>query len=435
MIISGNEKKTSFISGIPVGFYYYLIPNGDGSIYNANYLGYVDTIQSVTYNPFIEKEDIIRIVECIFNSDKYGIPDGGIPKCYRIESFDKIEKTIGNLNLFHTKDEGTYGDGLNYDPKLQCFPFRYYLLTDYVNTPLLIKPELVKSYSNKLIIKVTTSALSMESKYNLSVENYKGDDIGNIEGINSNNTLMLPVTSSIYSQFVSSSMASFNQGNINAMLENDKTLNQGLATSSMNYNINQIQNNMSGLNGMIGMLANGLMGNIGGAIGTGINTMLNVGVNSKINSMQTQLTQSQLNENHQLTEYEINTMAQARVTDMLNTPNSIKTSGNDTLFNLINSRRKVDLIEYGPKDDKIEKINMYLTRYGYRCNRYMKLSRCINSRKYYNFVKTSSCNLRGDKVPIQYLEEFKAIFNRGVTIWHIDNGAVVQDYEYTNMEV
>ena len=35
-------------------------------------------------------------------------------------------------------------------------------------------------------------------------------------------------------------------------------------------------------------------------------------------------------ENAKLTEYEINTMAQSRITDMINTPNAIKTSGNDS---------------------------------------------------------------------------------------------------------
>ena len=42
-------------------------------------------------------------------------------------------------------------------------------------------------------------------------------------------------------------------------------------------------------------------------------------------------------------------MAQAKITDMINTPNSIKTSGNDTLFNLVNSNQKIDIIKYQPK--------------------------------------------------------------------------------------
>ena len=33
------------------------------------------------------------------------------------------------------------------------------------------------------------------------------------------------------------------------------------------------------------------------------------------------------------------------------------------------------------------------------------------------------------------LEEIKEIFNKGVTIWHVDNGAEVGNYKVKNMEV
>ena len=59
----------------------------------------------------------------------------------------------------------------------------------------------------------------------------------------------------------------------------------------------------------------------------------------------------------------------------------------------------------------------------------------INNRKFYNFVKTNSCNIATAKVPLIHLEEIKEIFNRGVTIWHIDNGAEPLNYNVNNMEV
>ena len=227
----GDERKTSAIyNNVPIGFYYYLIPKT--RINSATYLGYVDTVQSLTFNPFIEETDITTVIECLFNSDKYGIPDGGIPKCYRIESFDNIEKEIGSIELYQNKsvyESQAYG----YDPKVLMYPFTYYIITDYINPPLLIKPQLVNTNDNRLRVKVTTTPLSAESKYNLYVDGYKGDNTGNLEGMTNTTPLMLPVTSSIYSQFISSSMTSFTQGNINAMLENDKTLSQGLSSNSL----------------------------------------------------------------------------------------------------------------------------------------------------------------------------------------------------------
>lgn len=430
--IVGDERQTSTISSLPLGFYYYLIPRMH--INTASYLGWVDTIQSLTFNPFIDEVDIRRLVNCPFNTDKYGRPDTGTPSCFRIESFDNIEKEIGIIELFSTKDK-YINQTVPFDPKLEMYPYTYYLVTDYINPPLLVKPQYVNSLDNRLRVKVTTTPLSAESKYNIFVDNYKGDSEGNLEGMVNTTPLMLPVTSSIYSQFISTSMASFTQSNINALLENDKTLNQGLASNGLQYNINRAQNNMNLMNGGWNIIGNLLSGNIGGAVQGAFSTGANYGLNNQINNMQSQLTQNQLNENHKLTEYEINTMTQAKITDMINTPNSIKTSGNDTIFNLINSNQKIDIIKYEPKASVKFKISRYFERYGYKVNGYGKLGNYINSRKFYNFVKTNSCNIATAKVPLIHLEELKEIFNRGTTIWHIDRGAEPLNYDVNNMEV
>ena len=428
----GDERQTSTIMGMPLGFYYYLIPRMH--INTASYLGYVDTIQSLTFNPFIDETDIGLLVNCPFNTDKYGRPDSGTPSCFRIESFDNIEKEIGIIELFESKQKNQ-SNPLPYDPKLEMYPYTYYIVTDYINPPLLVKPQYVNTLDNRLRIKVRTTPLSAESKYNLYVDNYKGDAYGNLEGMTNTTPLMLPVTSSIYSQFISTSMASFTQGNINAMLENDLTLHQGLASNSLQYNINKAQNTMSLVNGGWNVLGNLLSGNFGSALQGAFGTGASYGLNNQINNMQSQLNQTQLNEKAHMTEYEINTMAQAKITDMINTPNSIKTSGNDTLFNLFNSEQKIAIIKYEPKPQVKRRISQFFERYGYKYNDYGKLSNHINSRKFYNFVKTNSCNIATAKVPLIHLEEIKEIFNRGVTIWHIDNGAEPLNYNVNNMEV
>ena len=428
----GDERQTSTIMTMPLGFYYYLIPRMH--INTASYLGYVDTIQSLTFNPFIDETDIGLLVNCPFNTDKYGRPDSGSPSCFRIESFDNIEKEIGILELFESKQKNQ-SNPLPYDPKLEMYPYTYYIVTDYINPPLLVKPQYVNTLDNRLRIKVRTTPLSAESKYNLYVDNYKGDAYGNLEGMTNTTPLMLPVTSSIYSQFISTSMASFTQGNINAMLENDLTLHQGLASNSLQYNINKAQNTMSLVNGGWNVLGNLLSGNFGSALQGAFGTGASYGLNNQINNMQSQLNQTQINEKAHMTEYEINTMAQAKITDMINTPNSIKTSGNDTLFNLFNSEQKIAIIKYEPKPQVKRRISQFFERYGYKYNDYGKLSNHINSRKFYNFVKTNSCNIATAKVPLIHLEEIKEIFNRGVTIWHIDNGAEPLNYNVNNMEV
>ena len=416
-IQTGNDQESSIMENIPVGLYYYCIPRNKVS--TASYLGFVDTIQSLTYNPFIEVEDMSTIIECSFDVDRYGTPKGGIPKCYRMLFLDTIDKELYQLSAFPSSDPGM----ATFEPKLFCFPFRYFMITDYMNNPLIVKPELCDDYTIKLRVKATNVA--MESKYNLYVDGYKGDYYGNLNGMVNNSPLMLPVLSNAYSQFLATSSASFHQGNINAMMENDLTLKQGLATNSLNYKQNTANNIMSGVGAGIGAMASLLTLNAGGVV-NGAMGMVQAGINQHFNSLSNNLANSQLNERNKLSNFEVSSMANAKVTDLINTPNSIKTCGNDTLFNLVNSNRKVDIIEYGLDFRYKTRIYDYFVKYGYKVNRWEQIN--INSRKYFNFIKTNICNITGNNVPHEYLEEIKSIFDRGVTIWHVDNGADVGNY-------
>lgn len=422
-IVSGNDIESSIMGNIPVGLYYYCIPRE--KINSATYLGFVDTIQSLTYNPFIEVDDMSTIIECSFDSDRYGSPKGGIPKCYRMSGFDTIDKQLYELNTFPDNDSGLP----TFEPKLYTFPFRYFMVTDYMNTPLVVKPELCENKTLKLRVKATN--IATESKYNLYVNGYKGDYNGNLNGIVNNSPLMLPVLSSAYSQFLATSSASFNQGNINAMLENDLSLKQGLATNSLNYRQNTTNNYMQGISSGLGAIASLLSLNFGGVI-NGAMGVAQAGINQHFNTLSNNLNNSQLKEQNKLSNFEVSSMANAKTTDLLNTPNSIKTSGNDTLFNLVNSNRKIDIIEFGLDFRYKHRIYDYFVKYGYKVNKWEKIN--VNSRRYFNFIKTNTCNIVGDEIPHEYLEEIKDIFNRGVTIWHIDNEANVGDYSVSQLK-
>ena len=422
-IVAGNDIESSIMGNIPVGLYYYCIPRE--KINSATYLGFVDTIQSLTYNPFIEVDDMSTIVECSFDSDRYGSPKAGIPKCYRMSGFDTIDKQLYELNTFPDNDNGLP----TFEPKLYTFPFRYFMITDYMNTPLVVKPELCENKTLKLRVKATN--IATESKYNLYVNGYKGDYNGNLNGIVNNSPLMLPVLSSAYSQFLATSSASFNQGNINAMLENDLSLKQGLATNSLNYRQNTTNNYMQGISSGLGAIASLLSLNFGGVV-NGAMGVAQAGINQHFNTLSNNLNNSQLKEKNKLSNFEVSSMANAKTTDLLNTPNSIKTTGNDTLFNLVNSNRKIDIIEFALDFRYKHRIYDYFVKYGYKVNKWEKIN--VNSRRYFNFIKTNTCNIVGDEIPHEYLEEIKDIFNRGVTIWHVDNGANIGDYSVSQLK-
>lgn len=422
-IQTGNDQESSIMENIPVGLYYYCIPMN--KVTTATYLGFVDTIQSLTYNPFIEVDDMSTIIESSFDVDRYGTPKGGIPKCYRMLYIDTIDKELYQLSAFPSSDPGM----ATFEPKLFCFPFRYFMITDYMNNPLIIKPELCDDHTIKLRVKATNVA--MESKYNLYVDGYKGDYYGNLNGMVNNSPLMLPVLSNTYSQFLATSSASFHQGNINAMMENDLTLKQSLATNNLNYQQNTIGNILGGASSAIGAVASLFTGNALG-VANGAMGIVQSGINQHFNILSNNLANSQLNERNKLSNFEVSSMANAKVTDLINTPNSIKTTGNDTLFNLVNSNRRVDIIEFGLDFRYKTRIYDYFVKYGYKINRWEYIN--VNTRKYFNFIKTNICNIVGNEIPHEYLEEIKDIFNRGLTIWHIDNGATVGDYSVEQLQ-
>ena len=321
---------------------------------------------------------------------------------------------LGEIKLFPLKSEIDEFD----DIRLHFYPFKYYLVTDYINSPLIVKPELVKTNSNTMIIKVLTAPLSQEGKYNIFVDNYKYDSYGNLEGIINNTPFMLPVSSSSYSQFLASSSASFHQGNINAMLENDVTLKQGLRS-------NDFSNISNMVNTGVGIGTSLATGNIGGIISNAVSGVTGY--------FENQMQRDFMKENATLQENAISSMANAKITDMLTTPKALKTCGTDTLFNLANGRFKIDVAEYGMNEQQHYRVLDYLQRYGYAQNKYMRIS--LANRKYFTFIKTNICNVIGGKIPHADLEEIKTIFNSGITFWNMDNVKTIGNYQVNNEEV
>ena len=412
-----SDSKSTIMNGMLTGLYYYFVDSN--KITGATYLASCNTIVNVCFNPFLSENDL-NLHASPFNTDKYGQIDNTIPTVYRIRTGNKITKSLMVKNVFNSK---SYISGTN--PKLLLYPYRYFILTDYINPPLLIKPQFV-SNNGKCEIQVITS-VSTEGKYNLSVKGYKGDNNGNLEGINTSANYMIANTGSAYSQFLSTSASQFAQEKINASLENDLTLKQAyrnnnleLQKQKLSYDNNQISN---GLNGLANLL-NGKIASLGGN-----------GYKGVYNYYNNQLEKDSINNSFQntydsvkLSEANMSSMINAKITDMINTPKSLITSGNDSLFNINLSNKKIDLIEYTVTDEQAEKLTDHFRMYGYSFNRWKNLNDLVRNRKYFNYIQTNICNIIGDKIPYEDLEEIKNIFNRGLTFWHVENGIEVGDY-------
>ena len=412
-----SDSTSTIMNGMLTGLYYYYVDSN--KITGATYLATCNTIVNVCFNPFLSENDL-NLHASSFDTDKYGQIDNTIPTVYRIRTGTKIEKTFYQKNVFKTN---SLPKGFN--AKLLFYPYRYFILTDYINPPLLIKPQFVPN-NGVCKIKVITS-VSTEGKYNLSVEGYKGDKNGNLEGINTSANYMIANTGSAYSQFLSTSASQFAQEKINASLENDLTLRQAyrnnnleLQKQQLSYENSQITNGLSGLANLL----SGKIASLGGNAYKGV-----------YNYYSNQLEKDSINnsfqntfESVQLSEANMSSMINAKITDMINTPKSLITSGNDSLFNINLSNKRIDLIEYTITDEQAEKLSDHFRMYGYSYNRWKSIGELIKNRKYYNYIQTNICNIIGDRIPYEDLEEIKAIFNRGLTFWHVENNIDIGNY-------
>ena len=404
--IDALDTDTSIMNNLPLGYYYYYIPSNN--LDYGKFLGVCSAIESLTYNPFLSDENVTYL-ETTYDNERYGDINKGTCTIKRIMSCSEIQEELSNnINLFDLNS--------SFDLKLQFYPFTYYIITDYMNEPLLIKPQLVYNTNNKLIVKIETTAIS--GRYRLYVENNKNDMNGKLEGINNNITYQLPVTSTAYSQFYATSMSSFNNNISNSLIENDMTLRQNVNTATLNTKQTEF-------NAGLTTIASLLSGNLTGVVSSGVSLIQQ---QEKLDNLI-----NNLNEQNKFKENEIISSKNAKINDLLNTPNSIKTSGNDSIFNLTINNRKIDVIKYTITPQYKKRINNYFKRYGYAFNDYAVPD--IYSRHDFNFLKCSVCHLISETIPREHQEEIKGIFESGITLWHLENGVKPLDYSVSNNPV
>lgn len=86
---------------------------------------------------------------------------------------------------------------------------------------------------------------------------------------------------------------------------------------------------------------------------------------------------------------------------------------------------------YSIKYEYAERIDMYFDMFGYQTNK-LKVPN-ISNRPKWNYIKTLGVNIipaSGKSVPQEDLQEFKALFNDGVTLWH--DSSHFLDYSQNN---
>lgn len=125
----------------------------------------------------------------------------------------------------------------------------------------------------------------------------------------------------------------------------------------------------------------------------------------------------------------------AQIKDLKNAPDKINKTALDTFLDFETLGLKVKLYIYSIKNEFKNKIFNYLYHYGYKCNDFKKPN--VRSRYYFNYIKTIDANIKSN-ISNEYITELKALFDKGITIWHYRDDATfkgVRNYAYENVEM
>lgn len=125
-------------------------------------------------------------------------------------------------------------------------------------------------------------------------------------------------------------------------------------------------------------------------------------------------------------------MAQrAKEKSVMNTPSSLAKAGN-AISSIINFENYNYYIETIVDDESFERYKIIFNKYGYYIGGTDLPN--INSRKYFNYIKTNGAVLTGSCNQL-ILASLANIFDTGVTIWHMDYTTYATLYDYTKENI
>lgn len=268
-----------------------------------------------------------------------------------------------------------------FESKLLCAPYRYNLLTDWRNSPVIFKNEYMTT--DEIVVNYSL-ALSHNAPMRFWVKDYKRDPEGRYTSLVQSMAPEFPVVSDAYSQYI---------------LQNKNTIQANLTNAMINAATGTISGVASGFSaGPIGAI----IGGITGGISQGLN-----------------LQQHIRNEN-------------AKQGDLKAVPDGVINNA-DSAFSIVDKNDVVTFYRMRICCENEEIIAEIFNMSGYKVNR-VEIPN-TRSRTRFNYIQTAGANITGS-ISQQYLTQLKEIFNAGVTIWHYNKEHFnMLDYSYENIEV
>lgn len=361
---------------------------------------YIHSISLLTYNPFINNAHFDGSNINVYFNSVAGITTtqiDGLNKNILVianaglksaETLAVADWDIGLEDTLPTSDQWaevkqkpyTTKRDKRFESKLLCAPYRYNLLSDWRNAPLILKNEYMTT--DKLTVKYSYG-LSYNTPFRFWIENYKRDVEGRNATLSQPLGLEFPVISDNYYTY---------------MLENKNTIQANLTNTIINASSGVVSGAVNGASGGVaGAVVGGVMGAVGG--------VLNV--------------QSQLRSEN------------AKQADLKAVPDTILNSV-DSSFNIVDNNAVVTFYRMRLACEYEEILAEIFNMSGYKVNR-VEIPN-LRSRARFNYIQTLGANITGSFSQSDILK-IKSIFDNGITIWHYYEGFKILDYTLENIEV
>lgn len=397
-----QTKIEATINGIPQPLAYYVHPfTADGGDIDSNIS--ISNIKTVLKGLYTQDDAVNNIVS-LFVTDYIG---GGVTYVAGSISFDEeifehagvADDTAENFNTVYLKDIKQYRAkietiGTKYEgyktvkeSKLLMYPYTVLTLDDYKGSRVNYKNEYINSPDITIL---TRGSMGTSNKVSYTVNRY---NTGKVE--NTDLTKRAELESSLISN---------NPSDV-------PILNDYLA-AYLQGNRNSIQNQKDSI------MFNGAMNGVGSAL-SGVGSAIN---RNPVGVAQAGADAVQGAGNTVLQLQAIN----AKQQDIANVPPSIGKMGSNTAFEFGNEYRGVFVIKKQIKDEYIKKLENFFNMFGYKLNE-TKVPN-FHTRENWNFVHTQDCVVTGD-LNNEDLQEYKNIFNNGITLWHTDD---IGNYSLSN---
>lgn len=268
-----------------------------------------------------------------------------------------------------------------FESKLLCAPYRYNLLTDWRNNPVVFKNEYMTT--DQITVRYSF-AFSHNAPFRFWIKDYKRDPEGRYTCLSQLMALEMPIVSDAYYTY---------------LLENKNTIQANVTNSIINASAGVISGAVNGA-------SMGVKGAIAGAVGGAVSGALNVSAMLR-------------SEN-------------AKQADIRAKPDTVLNT-NDSTFNVNDRNADITFYRMAICCENEEILAEIFNMTGYRVNRVDVPN--TRSRARFNYLQTAGANIVGSFNQTD-LARIKAIFDNGITIWHYHEKEFHPlDYSYENIEV